>query len=205
LGCEVRAFDINEDAIQQAKNRINQNKIKNLTVTLDNGYTFDDRMTYDIIIASEVFEHTLEPLKLAANITKRMVKGSYLLVTVPNGYGLYELKNRFGPVSILKRSNWLRYLFGKSPYVKGTGKDHCYYFTKKKLVKLFSNFSLRLITFAKSDSFLTIFLPLRKNPLIANIDLKLADILPYWLASGWYFVFEMERDNNLSIRSKDVA
>jgi hypothetical protein len=32
---------------------------------------------------------------------------------------------------------------------------------------------------------------LRKNSLIGRVDIALADQLPYWLASGWYFVFEL--------------
>jgi hypothetical protein len=46
--------------------------------------------------------------------------------------------------------------------------------------------------FEKSNAFLSIFKILRKNSLIANVDIKIADLLPYWLASGWYFVFELD-------------
>lgn len=196
LGCQVRAFDINENSVGYVQSQINTNKIKNLIVTLDNGYTFNDGKTYDIVIASEVFEYFLEPLKLAANITRRMAEGSYLILTTPNGYGPWELKNRVIPIFYLRKWNLLRHLIGKPPYVKGSGMDRYQYYTKKRLVKLFSKFSLRLVNFSKSDSILTIFSPLRRSAFLGNIDIKLADALPYWLASGWYFIFEMERVNN---------
>lgn len=197
LGCQVRALDINEKAVEYVQSQINRNKIKNLIVSVDDGYTFDDGKTYDIVIASEVFEHVLEPLKLAANITRRMVESSYLIVTTPNGYGPWEIKNRVSPISYLIKWNWLRHLLGKSPYVKRRGAGHCQFYTKKRLVKLFSEFSLRLVDFAKSDSFLAMFGPLyRRSALLGNIDIKLADVLPYWLVSGWYFVFEMRRRND---------
>jgi 2-polyprenyl-3-methyl-5-hydroxy-6-metoxy-1,4-benzoquinol methylase len=192
LGSQVRAFDVDTDSVGYVQTQISKNKIKNLIVTVDHGYTFDDGMNYDVVIASEVFEHVLEPLKLAANITKRMMQDSYLIGTTPNGYGPWEIKNRANLTAYFRKWNWLRHLLGKSPYIKGSGADHCQFYTKKALVRLFSGFSLRLVDFAKSDSFLTIFGPLRKNILLANIDIKLADILPYWLASGWYFVFEMK-------------
>jgi 2-polyprenyl-3-methyl-5-hydroxy-6-metoxy-1,4-benzoquinol methylase len=196
LGCEVRAFDINKNCVEQILNYINLNKIKNLIVTVDDGYTFDDGNTYDVVIASEVFEHVLEPLKLAANITRRMMQNSYLILTTPNGYGPWELKNRANLIAYFRKWNWLRHQLGKPPYIKGGGADHCQFYTKKALARLFSGFSLRLVDFAKSDSFLTIFGSLRKNTLLASIDIKLADILPYWFASGWYFVFEMKRGHD---------
>lgn len=196
LGCQVRAFDLSEKSVGYVQNQINRNKIKNLIVTLDNGYTFNDGKTYDIVIASEVFEHVLEPLKLAANITRRMMESSYLIVTTPNGHGPWELKNRVSPIEHFKKWNFLRRRFGKPPYVYGSGADHCQFYTKKRLVRLFSKFSLRLVNFAKSDSFLTIFSPLRKSAFLGNADIKLADVLPYWLASGWYFNFEMKRGND---------
>jgi 2-polyprenyl-3-methyl-5-hydroxy-6-metoxy-1,4-benzoquinol methylase len=192
LGCRVRAFDIDKNSVEYIQAQISQNNIKNLIVTVEDGYTFDDGMNYDVVIASEVFCNVLEPLKLAANITRRMMLASYLIVTTPNGYGPWELKNRANPMAYLRKMNWLRHLLGKSPYVKGSGADRSQYWTKRGLVKLFSKLSLRSVDFAKSDSFLTIFRFLRRNILLSKIDLKLADILPYWLASGWYFVFEKE-------------
>lgn len=94
LGCQVRAFDIDTNSVEHIQAQISQNRIENLIVTVDSGYTFDDGIGYDVIIASEVFEHVLEPSTLAANITRRMMEASYLVVTIPNGYGPWELKNR---------------------------------------------------------------------------------------------------------------
>jgi len=195
LSCEVTAFDIDGNAVEFLQAQINERRVGNLTVTVNDGYTFDDGKDYDIVVASEVFEHVLEPSKLAGNITRRMMEGSFLIVTTPNGYGPWELKNRIDIRAHLRKWNTLRHLLGKPPYVKGTGSDHCQFYTKGRLLNLLSTFSLKLIGFAKSDSFLTIFPQLRKSVLLGNIDIKLADILPYWFASGWYFIFELQRSN----------
>ncbi len=195
LGCEVTAIDIDGNAVEFLQARMNRGGVGNVTVTVDNGYTFDDGKDYDIVIASEVFEHVLEPSKLAGNITRRMMEGAYLIVTTPNGYGPWELKNRIDIRTHLRKWNALRRLLGKPPYVKGAGSDHCQFYTKGRLLNLFSPFSLRLIGSAKSDSFLTIFPQLRKSALLGNLDIKLADILPYWLACGWYFIFALLRSN----------
>lgn len=198
LGCEVTAFDINENDVEFLQAQIDKRSVTSrsrVTVTVDNGYTFDDGKDYDIVVASEVFEHVLEPSRLAGNITRRMIEGSYLIVTTPNGYGPWELKNRIDIRSHLSKWNALRNLLGKSPYIKGTGGDHCQFYTKGRLLNLFSSFSLRLIGFAKSDAFLPIFPQLRRSTLLGNIDINLADILPYWLASGWFFIFELQQSN----------
>jgi 2-polyprenyl-3-methyl-5-hydroxy-6-metoxy-1,4-benzoquinol methylase len=191
LCCQVTAFDIDQKAVEYLQARIEDRKISNLTVTVDDGCTFDDGRVYDIVVASEVFEHVLEPARLAGSITRRMGRGSYLVVTTPNGYGPWELKNRIDVRSHMRKWNALRRLLGKTPYVRGAGADHCQFYMRRDLVSLFASFSLTLIDFAKSDSFLAIFRPLRRNHLLQSADTRLADTMPYWLASGWYFVFEL--------------
>jgi len=195
LDCKVKVFDIDDSCVEYVQNRIDHDKIPNLTVTVDDGYTFVDGETYDIVVASEVFEHVLEPKRLAENITRSMAKGSHLIVTTPNGYGPWELMNRVNPLYYLRKWNWLLHLLGKSPYVKGSSWGHVQFYSRHRLMKLFSIFHYKLINFAKSDSLLSMFSP-KRSALLGNIDIMLADILPYWLANGWYFLFELEKGNN---------
>jgi 2-polyprenyl-3-methyl-5-hydroxy-6-metoxy-1,4-benzoquinol methylase len=195
LGCEVKAFDIDESDAEFLRTETIKREIGNLDVTVDDGYTFNDGRDYDIVIASEVFEHVMDPFRLAENITRRMKEGSYLIVTTPNGYGPWELKNRLNVRAQLRRWNALRYLRGEKPYIKGSSHDHCQFYTKSRLLNLFSAFSLRLVGFGKSDSLLPIFPPLTRSALLGNLDIKFADILPYWCASGWYFTFVLQRSN----------
>jgi len=195
LGCKVRAFDIDEMCVRDVQARIDREKVENLTVMVGNACTFEDGQIYDVVVASEIFEHVLEPLRLAENIKKRMVDGSDLIVTIPNGYGPWELINRINPLSYLRKWNLLRHLLGKSPYVKGDSWGHVQFYTRNRLTKLFSALDFKLVDFAKADSLLAMFSPLKKSPLFGNLDISLADYLPYWLASGWYFVFELQNNN----------
>lgn len=126
------------------------------------------------------------------NIVKRMRDRTFCIVTIPNGYGPWELKNQINPITYLSRWNWLRHGLGKLSYDQERSGVSCHFYTINKLVRFFSKFNFRLILFGKSDAFLSIFRILRKNSLIANVDIKIADLLPYWLASGWYFVFELD-------------
>ena len=118
---------------------------------LDNGYNFDDGQQYDIVIASEVFEHVLEPARLAANIRRRMTPGSMLIVTTPNGYGPWELKNRLNPLRHIHKWNWLRRRLGKKPYRWGSGSDRCQFFTRSRLHALLAEHSCRVIRASNSD------------------------------------------------------
>lgn len=196
LGCQVTAIDINRKSVEYLKKLAIKKRLRNLDVSRDDGTTFVNEKSYDIIIASEVFEHVRKPLTLIKNIVKRMKPGSYVIVTTPNGYGPWELKNRLNLykkiVDKLKKSNFLRLLYNKSPYVETLGSGHCQYYTKRRLERMFLKHSLVMLNSANSDSFLTAISSLfRKNSFWGNIDVRLADVLPYWMASGWYFVFEL--------------
>lgn len=194
LGCHVRAFDINESFVKSIQSQSNQNKVQNIMVTVDDAYTFDDGNVYDVIIASEIFEHVSQPSMLAANIARRMTAGSCLIVTIPNGYGPWELGNRVNPLRYLAKKRWLRHMLGRSPYHEDKGARHYQFYTKKRLIELFAKFKLKPVAFAKSDVFLTLFPYLRGISFLRKIDITLADVFPHWLVSGWYFVFKMESD-----------
>lgn len=193
LGCNVRSFDVDKESVDLVNNKINENCIKNVNVTVDDGFTFVDMNSYDIIIISEVLEHVLEPKKFINNITKEIKRGSYLILTCPNGYGPWELRNK--PYYYIFRNNKLRKLLSKSPYILGTGPDHCQFYKKRDIMKFFSN-SFELRNCRNSDSILAIFDVLLKgeklNKIVGDVDIALADILPYQFVSGWYFLFEMK-------------
>jgi SAM-dependent methyltransferase len=194
LGCQVRAIDVDQDCIEYVQSQIDRNEISNLVVSVDDGCRFDDGTTYDVVVVSEVFEHVLEPSELAASILRRMAEGAYLIVTIPNGYGPWEVGNRVNPRTYLRRWNWLRRQSGRPTFVEGDGKYHCQYFSKRRFLELMSEFSLTLVDSGNSDAFLTVLRPwYEKSDLLGNIDIKLADLLPHTFASGWYFVFELDK------------
>ena len=191
LGCRVRAIDIDEEDVAQLRGRLKRHQLDNVEVAIEDAFTAGGE-TYDVVIASEVFEHVLEPDRLAKTIQAQMRPGSYLIMTTPNGYGPFEFKNALTPGNVVRRWNWLRRMMGKERYVPGAGRDHAQRFTKGRLLAIFERASLRPVRFAKSDSFLTTFYALRRNRVMGNIDTRLADVLPHWMASGWYMVFELE-------------
>ncbi len=196
LGCQIRAFDLDRDAIGRIQSIALQNNLQNLVVSVDDGQNFFDDQHYDIVIASEVFEHVMMPELLAESIVKRMLDGGYLIVTTPNGFGPWELFNRINITIYLKKWNFIRRIFRKPLYKKGSGVDHCQFYTQSRLVRLFTAHQLKLVKSANSDFILSIFgRLLKKNPFLGKLDTKVADVLPAWAVSGWYFVFILAPDH----------
>jgi 2-polyprenyl-3-methyl-5-hydroxy-6-metoxy-1,4-benzoquinol methylase len=191
LGCHVRAIDLDQDVISYIQSVAAEKNFQNLVVTVDDGCKFVDNQFYDIVIVSEVFEHVLRPFELAKNIKKRMVKGSRMIVTTPNGYGPWEWLNRINVILYLKKWNVLRRYFGKPLYIKESGVDHCQFYTQRQLINMFSSLEFKLVTHANSDFILSIFGQLRNNSFLGKLDVTIADNLPAWAVSGWYFVFTL--------------
>ena len=189
LGSNITALDIDPSAVFIISERIRKENLNNVIVMQADGHSFDDNKRYDVVIASEVLEHVARPRKFLQRIKARINKGSWLVITIPNGYGPWQIKRRLSIITLLRRNNWLRSMFGKKPYI--TGQDHCQFYTRKRFLRMLSEFSFSLKDFGKSDSILAIF-ETRRGPLFGKADVWLADILPWWLASGWYFVFEAE-------------
>ena len=193
LGCQVRAFDVNAEYVEFVRGRIRENAIENLVVSQDSGDTFSDAQTYDILIISEVYQVLQHPAEFTQNMMKRIRVGSYFITTVTNGYGPWELKNRLSPIAHLTKWNRLRRWLGKPAY----NPDNSYannFYSKKEFLALFSDYPFEIIQFGKSDTFAAL-LPasLGTHSALGQIDIKVADWLPYWLVNGWYFALEMKK------------
>ncbi len=188
LGCYVRCFDISKYAIETLKHEIILKDIKNLNATVEDVYSFKDSKKYHIVIASEVFEHVNDPKRLSENIKNHLMSDSRLIVTIPNGYGPWELSNRILWYHLI-RSNFIRKLLDRPKFNPYPGEIHCQYYTRSKLIDIIN---ISVVDFSNSNSILAALWPIYhfKNNIIDSIDILLADFVPYWLASGWYFVFK---------------
>lgn len=196
LGCHVTAFDINKDTIAQLRKKVQIKNLKNIYLSVSDGYTFNEEKKYDIVVASEVLEHLEFPLRLLANIEKKMCDEAYFVITIPNAYGPYELRNRIIGSKIY-HSNTIRKLTNLTPYKKIPGKEHVQFYKKTQLIDIMVSFKFELIDFSKSDSLFSILWTSTLKPIkqLEMLDIKLADLLHYWLASGWFFLFERSRFN----------
>jgi SAM-dependent methyltransferase len=186
LGARVRALDIDRADVETLAQRARDMRLDNLSAAVEDAFAFRHDARYDVIVASEVIEHVLDPDALLANIVRHMAPGGLLIVTTPNGYGPWEISNYVRPHHVARRWNWLRRLAGKPPYVAGTGPDHCQHYTRGRLVKLFRRHGLDVHRFMNSDFILTISKHMRRHPTLGTFDADFANLIPHWMASGWY-------------------
>nr|MCH7549865.1 methyltransferase domain-containing protein [Candidatus Krumholzibacteriota bacterium] len=133
FGGRVRAFDIDEADLSLLRERAVAAGFENILATREDALAFRDGREYDVIVASEVFEHLTHPDKLAENCARHLRRGGILVVTTPNGYGPWEMVN--STKLIPRRWNWLRRLVGKGPH-DGAGREHEQRYTRGRLVAM---------------------------------------------------------------------
>jgi 2-polyprenyl-3-methyl-5-hydroxy-6-metoxy-1,4-benzoquinol methylase len=186
LGARVHGVDIDRADMAELTARAGVLGLGTISTTLHDAMAFDDGNRYDVVVASEVFEHVVEPDRLAAVIARHISPGGLLLVTTPNGYGPWEMWNslKLAP----RRWHWLRRALGKPPH-DGGGREHEQRYTKGRLVGLFRSRGFELSEFANSDFVLTVFRPLRRSSVFGSLDARMGDVVPHWMASGWYMAF----------------
>lgn len=191
LGCRVRAVDADEASLAELLARAHGHP--NLEASVDDALTFADG-TYDVVIASEVIGHVKAPEKLVATAAARLKPGGLLVLTAPNAYGPWEIKNRVSPISRLRRSNTLRKRLGKQPFERGSGLDQIHSFSQSEVLSLLRAHGFELIEVQNSDSILSALGGLYdRSKLLGRLDVRLADLLPYWVASGWYLDLRLRR------------
>lgn len=182
LGASVTAFDLDGGLVASVEKEIRGRRLENVSVSKGNLYHIDLDERFDIIIASEVLEHLDHPERVVPALNKHLVNGGYCIITVPNGYGPWEFGNRIKKIiSFDLKKN------------EECGHRHVQFFTRGRLLGLFTENGLEPVAFRKSDILSGLSHAVAKNRVLANADILLADLLPAWLASGWYFVFRNAR------------
>ena len=177
FGGTVTAFDLDDSLVANLSKLLQIRKISNVKVSKENAYSYHNDDKFDIIVASEVLEHLDDPEKVVSNLKSQLVTGGYCIITVPNGFGPWEMSNKIKKILSFKG-------FKETE----CGHKHVQFFTMNRLKRLFTAHNLALICFGKSDAFSGMIYSIATNPVIASADMILADLLPSFMVSGWYFV-----------------
>lgn len=146
---------------------------------------------FDVVILSEVLEHTTEPQKLLAASAARMRLNGVMIVTVPNGFGGFEIDSWIFRFLRLQR---LVDLVTKNKHQVCAATDnvesgHVQFFTQKRLFRLFNACGLAVSHESVG--------PLLAGPIVGHTlarsrrfiewNARITDRLPFRFASGWYF------------------
>lgn len=163
---------------------------------------------YEVVILSEVLEHLENPGELLTESAKRMTADGIMIVTVPNGFGEFEIDSWVfrslrlqRVVDALAKNN--REVLGSTDNMES---GHIQFFTRGRLLKLFETSGL--VPFRQgAASFLA-------GPIVGHAlarfesfiewNARVTDHLPFALASGWYFALR-RRENPGQGKTEAVA
>lgn len=160
---------------------------------------------FPVVVCSEVLEHLEDPGAMVRRIVSLSEPGGLVVITVPNGYGPWELlAYRWNPrrlvPALLRRARLaagmlpgLRdRLAEPAPYPKG--ERHIQQFTFGRIVGLLEENGLEVLAPDGRSCFLAPVFPFslcrRWSGLLwplEQLDMALADKLPRFAACGWYF------------------
>lgn len=161
---------------------------------------------FHVVVCSEVLEHLKFPDIAIDGIKKSLLPGGLLIATVPNGFGPWELSNKilgkvrkvlgnFGLTNILRkikrsifhtaRNDWSTL----NPYT-----PHIQFFTFKKFSLLLQNSGFAIEKSAHSNFLLPALQIIDRVKFLEKIDSDIADRLPDFAVSGWYFTARLEHD-----------
>jgi len=171
--------------------------------------TFHDHVPpgvlFDVIVYADVLEHLDDPVSVLREHASVLAPGGMIVGAVPNGYGPFENEKRLDAVlgvsrllrlggrvrrAVLRRPAPTR--AGAIPYNIDSG--HVQFYTRGSLFRTLKRGGFRVERFA-NGAFLGAPLSERfllRGERIARANARVADLLPWWAVSAWYFTARAE-------------
>lgn len=204
LGHEVLGIDIDKPTIIKAREL---NSFKNAQFKV---LTVDDiprTRKFDIIICCEILEHLNNPNSFLASILLHLLNSGYLVISIPNGYGPYEITEfiKHCWVKIFRGTRlgnigdriFYQYVIPNQKKVtvsRDIESPHVDHYSLRRFYKLISENGLK-ITLMRNTNFISGIFPLYMIPSkmfskkikFEFYDCILSERIPSCMASGWYF------------------
>jgi 2-polyprenyl-3-methyl-5-hydroxy-6-metoxy-1,4-benzoquinol methylase len=155
---------------------------------------------FDCVVISEVLEHLDSPEIFVALALPYLAESGILIITVPNGYGEFELDLRlYRALRADKMVAWLYRLSGRNmgrEYIASSDDEtpHVQRFTLSRLRKMFDPNNLFLLE-ARGTSIASgpfVLHLLGRFDTFVRLNAAVADHVPLSLASGWMFVLRKD-------------
>ncbi|MEW6363090.1 MAG: class I SAM-dependent methyltransferase [Acidobacteriota bacterium] len=196
VGHQVIGVDIDEASVAYCRGHSSFNNASFQCVP-DGRLPFKD--SFDVVVCSEVLEHLAEPQVLVNDMFNALLRGGLLLITVPNGYGAREVLGRFekflrvrlrldGLVRLLRRTAGMMSAEEKhAMHTSNPDQEHVQKFKWGRLRRTLEQSGLTVLEQVNSFVILSVFLRKgRIGELVERVDCRAADLLPAFMASGWY-------------------
>ncbi len=194
-GYQVTAIDPHQPSIQRGR-------MSAPAVRFHHGSVGELPLTkFDCVIISEVLEHLDVPEILLSMALPFLADTGVLIITVPNGYGEFELDRRsYQALHADKMVGWLRSVFKNAQCAGGVaGSDdespHVQRFTLSRLRRMFERNNLMLVeargTSVVSGPFIAHLFG--KFEMFIRMNASIADHLPLPFVAGWMFCLRFAR------------
>ncbi len=206
-GVRFLGIDIDRESILQARLA---NSIPNLEFSLQEEVG-EDRV-FDLVIASEVIEHSEEPGEFIESLKRRLKPGGKIFLSMPNANGAFEISCFIDAVIYLAGIRYLirtkrailSYCGGNISTREGGSarqierdtcavSPHINFFSYRSILCLIEGAGLRIIRFAPRV-FLCgpLFDRVIRSERWISWNASVCEKLPEWLASGWMFLLEKD-------------
>jgi SAM-dependent methyltransferase len=167
---------------------------------------------FDVIILSEVLEHVFDPKALLLASLEHLKPGGIVVITVPNGYGEFEidswifrtfrLEAAIGFLKRFLRRGSSKPVGGGQPDMPATDNEDCphvQFFRRRRLKQMFRECSLALVR-ESAGSFVCgplVCYALAGSRRFIEWNARVGDRLPLAFASSWYFVLRRATEPSL--------
>ena len=161
---------------------------------------------FDVIVYADVLEHLLDPVDVMRTHRAQLATDGIVIGAVPNGYGPFEIEQRLDRWLRLSRllawvSGIARRLRGRTPseaeralpYNYDSG--HVVFFTRRSLARTVTDAGFEIQRFGHG-AFMGASISgvlLGRSSRLLRWNVQIADRLPYWAVSTWYFTLR-QRD-----------
>jgi 2-polyprenyl-3-methyl-5-hydroxy-6-metoxy-1,4-benzoquinol methylase len=192
LGYPVKAIDVDAASITEAQRA---SQFPHASFECADPLQFVGNPPYQVIILSEVLEHLTDPVAMLVHLRGLLAPGGTLVLTVPNGYGPWELMNwgkkGFAAVGLGPALRSFQRLFGfgkQTVQSRNPHLDHVQFFTTQSLSRVVQSAGFQIRRRANLSCLVAVF-PVswlfRRLKLLEPLDASLARLLPAVLVSGW--------------------
>lgn len=193
LGFEVTGIDIHAASIEHARRLAVD--VSNLSYVCGPVEELSEQ-AYDVVILSEVLEHLREPRLLLLAAMEHLNEEGIIIVTVPNGYGEFEVDSWLFRLFRLQRI--VDALATNSMAVTGATDNHesghVQFFTRRQLRRLFAACSLSIVREGVGSFLAGPFVghTLARSQRFIEWNARVTEKLPSVFASGWYYALRRE-------------
>ncbi len=195
-GVDYWGVDVHEPSLAHARRRFGSERARFLAAA-------PGGVAFDLVVYADFLEHVPDPGRFLAAHARLLAPGGLMVGSVPNGYGPFEIEQRIDRWLRLSRglaalSRAKRRFRGQAdaraedalPYNSDSG--HVVFFTRAMLERCAGAAGLRVADFA-NGAFLGASLSgivLARSPRFIAWNARIADRLPWWMVSTWYFTLE---------------